>query len=1102
MSLIVIMPGGFHPFHAGHMSLYNSAKEAFPGAELYVAATNDMSERPFPFSIKEKLAKLAGVQPGHFIQVKSPFQAKEITQNFNPEQDVLVFVRSEKDKNESPKPGGMKKDGSPAYFQPLEGNKDKLQPFGKHAYFAYLPTVKFGPGITSATEIRNAWPTLNEKRKLAMVMSLYPVTQQKPQLAKNVVKLLDAGMSGQPLSESLDGKNIDKANQVASMLYAVKPELFKRFGDEYVMDKIEQCVAQCGPDSASAQIATEVVRSLIDELKEAIQQPQKQDDSGGYMKYFAKPKEPKPTPEKRFNSWDEYEQSKDVKQPQPELEEARIMDRDALINAFYVSPEGRKHRVAEKIPYYLLDKLVGLLTKKYNITMNDIEVRPADQSQYRRSTQLDEFAPDEGGGSRKFIPWTEFIEQLKQILHKDFNCVENIVKSTIKARFVPHDPMEFGPTMLYSYYETRAGGRNKGAISTRGSIQVGKYFTGGLFGQEEKRLLTSFNLLKGHPFERHFDLTFDNIYKIANIIQGNTEGALEFQPQQKVNEFAPSPEFNGGDDEGDKAPNYAYDDGMAKGFGLSDNMTLDRAMKINSWSGEHVPHFIAGFIEGRRAKIRMDKKQHGIVGKLMKDGSIKQKQLDEFAPNGFDGFEDDNRVPMHFVVEKELYNRRSKWKKSRDADGVILFATKQEAIQAAEKFNKLDPNREFAYGGTQMVHVDDDLDENTSGVSVKKWANQVRKEHGADVKFRNRKEGGGAVDSVIAKNSQGETVGVYNRKTGYPTVYEPKQGLEENFDAQEFHRHMEKLRAREELRKTDPMKALVGDLIDKENEKRTPAKKPEDDSININDPRHPSYGALHNPLSDLNEGSEIAQPGQLVSIIQAPRILDLLPGETFEVRSSNEQGVTLKHGMGTKFDNVIFPHGTYKIVKAQGMKENIGRRGILKGLGAAMAAGAAGKASAIAGAFPTPSHQAAMYKAAADSNRAQARADAAEKAKADAERLQKNTDQVDKEQRINHHKLDEFAPGNGDDGLPYAEYQVYQCNPEDQFDWIGGPLYQTDSMGMAHKYAYEKYVKHRPKAFMVWQERSQGSRGNYGVKGQSDHNEDDMTENSDYLDEK
>jgi len=195
MSTIVIMPGGFHPFHAGHMALYNSARKAFPDADLYVAATNSQEERPFPFAVKEKLAKVAGVEPGHFVQVKSPFQAKEITQHYNPEQDVLIFVRSEKDKNESPKPGGTKKDGSPSYFQPWTG-KD-VQPFGKHAYFAYLPTVKFGPGITSATEIRKAWPTLNDKRKTAMVMSLYPAAQKNQRLAANIVAMLDQVMGGQ-----------------------------------------------------------------------------------------------------------------------------------------------------------------------------------------------------------------------------------------------------------------------------------------------------------------------------------------------------------------------------------------------------------------------------------------------------------------------------------------------------------------------------------------------------------------------------------------------------------------------------------------------------------------------------------------------------------------------------------------------------------------------------------------------------------------------------------------------------------------------------------------------------------------------------------------
>jgi hypothetical protein len=199
MRKIVVMPGGFHPFHAGHASLYQSALKAFPDADVYVAATNDTKTRPFPFAIKEKLAKVAGVKQGRFVQVKSPFKAEEITSHYNPNEDVLIFVRSEKDKNEQPKPGGTKKDGSPSYFQPWTGKN--LQPFSKHAYMAYLPTVEFGPGITSATEIRNAWPTLNDKRKTAMVMSLYPATQSNPKLADNVVKLLDMGMGGELAEE-------------------------------------------------------------------------------------------------------------------------------------------------------------------------------------------------------------------------------------------------------------------------------------------------------------------------------------------------------------------------------------------------------------------------------------------------------------------------------------------------------------------------------------------------------------------------------------------------------------------------------------------------------------------------------------------------------------------------------------------------------------------------------------------------------------------------------------------------------------------------------------------------------------------------------------
>ena len=203
MKTVVIMPGGFHPFHAGHMALYQSSREAFPDADVYVAATDDTSARPFPFAVKEKLAKLSGVEPGHFVKVKSPFRAEEITSRYNPAEDRLIFVRSEKDRTSPPQAGGVKRDGTPSYLQPLKDQKT-LEPFGQHAYMTYLPTVEFGPGITSATEIRTAWPTLNDRRKTALVMSLYPATQSNPALAATVVKMLDTAILKDSTNENAD----------------------------------------------------------------------------------------------------------------------------------------------------------------------------------------------------------------------------------------------------------------------------------------------------------------------------------------------------------------------------------------------------------------------------------------------------------------------------------------------------------------------------------------------------------------------------------------------------------------------------------------------------------------------------------------------------------------------------------------------------------------------------------------------------------------------------------------------------------------------------------------------------------------------------------
>jgi molybdopterin converting factor small subunit len=169
---LVIIPGGFHPFHAGHKALYDAAVEAFPRADVYIAATDDQNTRPFPFRLKQQLAQIAGIPKHRFIQVKSPFRPIEITQHYNPEDTQLIFVRSDKDSGVAPLPGGVKKDGSAGYLQPL--NRRAPEPMTQHGFMTYLPTVSFGPGMSSATEIRAKWPTMSDDERTSLVSSLYP----------------------------------------------------------------------------------------------------------------------------------------------------------------------------------------------------------------------------------------------------------------------------------------------------------------------------------------------------------------------------------------------------------------------------------------------------------------------------------------------------------------------------------------------------------------------------------------------------------------------------------------------------------------------------------------------------------------------------------------------------------------------------------------------------------------------------------------------------------------------------------------------------------------------------------------------------------------
>ena len=192
MAVIVVYGGGFQPFHVGHLSSYLQAKKAFPEAAFYIAASNDTKTRPIPFNDKQFLAQQAGVVDP-FVEVKLPIRPQEILDKYNPEQDIFVLIRSERDPV-----GYTKKDGSPGYYQPFE-NLESCAPFATHGYVFVTKKQVFklnGQEVYSGTQVRDMYSNSDDQGKINIISQLYPKSKQQ----KMIKKLLDKYLSNtQPM---------------------------------------------------------------------------------------------------------------------------------------------------------------------------------------------------------------------------------------------------------------------------------------------------------------------------------------------------------------------------------------------------------------------------------------------------------------------------------------------------------------------------------------------------------------------------------------------------------------------------------------------------------------------------------------------------------------------------------------------------------------------------------------------------------------------------------------------------------------------------------------------------------------------------------------
>lgn len=218
MATIVVYGGGFQPFHVGHLSSYLQAKKAFPDAAFYVAASNDTKQRPIPFKDKQFLAQQAGVKDP-MVETRNPINPIEILGNYDPERDVYIIVRSERD----PMPY-TKKDGSPAYYQPYVKGQP-MEPFSKHGYVFVTKKHTFmvgGHEIYSGTQVRDMYTNANDKGRLALIHELYPNSKQQQTIKKMLDKYLAAGPVVAPKTNAMSKL---KQKKLAEQIKKIRPLL-------------------------------------------------------------------------------------------------------------------------------------------------------------------------------------------------------------------------------------------------------------------------------------------------------------------------------------------------------------------------------------------------------------------------------------------------------------------------------------------------------------------------------------------------------------------------------------------------------------------------------------------------------------------------------------------------------------------------------------------------------------------------------------------------------------------------------------------------------------------------------------------------------------
>lgn len=183
-NLIVIFPGRFQPFHAGHKKIYSMAKQAFPAADFYIATSDmpikkdDASKYPFNFAEKKAIITASGIPEKEIVMTKQPYKPIEILKNYDPTFTKVIYLVGKKDMETDARfTFGVTKSGKPTYFQPFK-NLQSMKPFDEktgHGYVYAPSTVEFtidNAVLRSGTELRDLYKTADKQQRKNIITQI------------------------------------------------------------------------------------------------------------------------------------------------------------------------------------------------------------------------------------------------------------------------------------------------------------------------------------------------------------------------------------------------------------------------------------------------------------------------------------------------------------------------------------------------------------------------------------------------------------------------------------------------------------------------------------------------------------------------------------------------------------------------------------------------------------------------------------------------------------------------------------------------------------------------------------------------------------------